>query len=143
MSGFQFGVPVNHAVMTAEQLRDNFEALGTTNATAQSDKPDNPRNGTMRIYSPTVLIQYLQVYWDARWKTLLELSGSTSRRDEKSFSSSTNWVFDHNLGVQPLVQCISDLNNEVFIPLKVEHASVNRVIVTHTIATSGTIIVVG
>lgn len=142
---FRFGIPVGHKGVKSDEVRDNFEALATTNATSREDEPKSPRNGMLRVFAPedsgAVL---LQLFWNS-WRTLLCVGGTitAAMRTDKAFTSSTNWVFDHNLGDYSIVQCIDTTTNEVIHPEKIEHASVNRVIVTHSRPVTGKIIVVG
>jgi len=142
--GFKFGIPVDHKAVKAKDIRNLLEALATTNATSQADQPEDPRDGMLRIYAPEGAQVALQLYWST-WRTLIGniSSGAATQRKEKSFTSLVIWLFDHNLGVEPLVQCVELATGEVIYPGKIEHANENRVVVTHTAPVSGKIIVVG
>jgi len=142
---FEFDLPVPNSSVLAQEVRSNFNSLGTLNITANPDAPTNPRNGMPRLYMESTTSALFQIYFEGAWVTLAVLGSGTvaqARRKSQSFSSQSQWIFDHNLGLRPLVQVVL-ATGEVVLPEKIEHASVDRVIVTHAAPESGEIIVVG
>lgn len=139
---FMFDTPITDSAQESAVIRANFHALATNHATANPDVPDDPRNGMTRVLADDPNNIKYQLYWGS-WRTIVEISGSTSqaRRKSTNFSSSLQWIYAHNLSIYPLVQVI--IGNEIVQPQKMEHASMDRVIITHGVALSGTVIVVG
>jgi len=66
-------------------------------------------------------------------------AGTASAYLEQAFTSQTSVVVSHNFGAHPAVQII-DSSNEVFIPYKIKHDSVNQVTVSFGVSSSGNII---
>jgi hypothetical protein len=133
-------------------LRQNFNALGTTNWTTDTNYPENPRNGMQRILDEAgagTNIKW-QIYRDGAWRdilTHLETSFSLARRLEFEFTTaSASWQIDHGLGVKPLVQ-VFDATDLQITPTSVQHVQVagvwSRIIVVHGAAITGYAIVVG
>ena len=141
---FIFDIPVTDSPQKAVEIRNNLNALGVNNATANADFPRDPRDGMTRVLEASPSVIKFQLFWGTSWRTIADFSGlsTSARRSSQNFVSTDVWVFDHNLGVKPLVQVILATGAVVF-PLSVVHANDNRVIITHTAAQSGTIIVVG
>ncbi len=139
---FIYDVPLTGSAYRAFEVRDNFNALGINNATANPDHPKNARNGMSRVLSEDPNNVKFQIFWNG-WQTLIyDIGGATqSRRKSKSFSALAQWTFDHGLGEIPITQVL--VGNILVSPEKVEHPSGNRVIVTHATPQTGTIIVVG
>jgi hypothetical protein len=142
---FNFGIPRAHSAATAREIADNLTALAQNNFTVDEGLPHNPRNGMFRVNALDSTNVRLQMYYEGAWRTLIEniesIIGGVQRK-EQEFDTLAVWIFDHNLGRFPIVQVLSDVG-EVVLPEKIEHASLNRVIVTHSENQSGSIIVVG
>lgn len=143
---FLFDKPVSLTQVASKEIRDNFNAIGTLNITDNENLPSNPRDGMPRLLIADLANIKLQVWLDNEWKTLINYInvGPVPRRLEFSFTTlDTSWVCDHNLGVRPSgVQAMDDADR-VIVPQSIQHASVNRVIVQHTIPVTGKVILVG
>jgi len=142
---FQFDLPRQGTSGTSEEIRGNMNSLATTNLTDDSAFPTNPRDGMQRIFTGDPSNIRLQVYYGGSWITLISnisLTTTPSSHKEESFTSSAVWTYDHNLGKRPLVQVLNSAD-QLIQPATIEHASVDRVVVTHGSAISGSIIVVG
>lgn len=143
---FAFDTPKNGAVALASRLRENFNALGVNNYTVSAGLPPHPRNGMLRFYEQADSSVLFQVYLNSAWQTILTLNSASAAGEavykSETFASLAVWDYEHNLGIEPMVQVL-DSSGEVVHPEKIQHVSVDRVIVTHSAAITGKIIVVG
>lgn len=144
MSYFLFDRPQTGSPDASDELRSQFNALGTTNYTATETQPANPRNGMLRVNASDENNIKLEIYLGS-WIVLVNniaVTTSFARRKESPAFATAVWTWDHNLGYRPSVQCWNSSNKRIY-PLEVEHASVNRVVVTHSSPQSGYILAVG
>lgn len=144
--------PKGEVPLTSAIVRNNFNALGTTNWTTDPNYPDNPRDGMQRILDEAgagTNVKW-QLYLNGTWQTLiqhLELILSISVRREFDFTAAAAvWTINHNLGVRPLVQ-VFDAADTMLAPASIQHVQVggewNRVVVTHGAAQTGYALLVG
>ena len=143
---FIFDTPRSGTAAIASRLRENFNALGVNNYTVSANEPPNPRPGMTRFYEQADSSVLFQVYLNTAWQTILTLNSTSAAGDavykSQTFASMAVWDYTHNLGIEPMVQVL-DGSGEVVHPQKIQHVSVDRVIVTHSAAIAGKIIVVG
>lgn len=142
---FIFDLPRYKSPTLSQEVKNNLNALAQNNYTVSEELPKNPRNGMFRFNASDENDIRLQYYYNGSWRTLfgnLEGGATQARRKAESFASLDTWVFDHNLGLRPVVQVVN-ASGEVVHPFKIEHSSVDRVTVTHSTAQSGEIIVLG
>jgi hypothetical protein len=142
---FEFGRPVPNSAQLAEEIQNNLDALGTTNATADPTKPKRPKNGMLRILASNPDNIQLQYFWGS-WRTIFdhlgEGSGNTRRYEAIISAPIPVWTIEHGLGLYPLVQCIN-LSGQIIVPLDIQHTTYNRVVITHSAAYSGRAILIG
>jgi len=144
---FQFDKPVGNSNAASQEVRENFEGLGTTNFVIDNETlPANPRKGMLRIIERNSILD-LQYFNGTVFKTILADIDNVERlvqAKRKDFlTPDTQWVFDHNLGVSPTVE-VRNTAGDILTPTTVQDAlTFNRVIVTHATNQTGYITVVG
>jgi len=144
--------PETESNLASEVVRKNLNSLGTTNYTTNPSYPLTPRTGMTRLYDDAGAGTNIKLQWfhNGSWRTLvehMELYITLARRREIPVAvAAVSWVINHNLGVKPLVQCFDSANNQL-VPANVQHVQVAgqwmRVVVTHTAAIAGYVILVG
>lgn len=142
---FVFGVPAENSAITSSHMRNALEALARTNITSNPSNPPNPRDGMLRVNVSTPSNIVLELYYNGTWRALIQnltSVGGVAKYATQQYTSATVWTIDHNFGRRPIVQCVNG-SGDVIHPLSVNHTSLNRVVVTHSTATAGHIIVTG
>lgn len=144
--------PEGQVPLASAVVRNNFNALATTNWTTNANYPANPRNGMMRVLdlNGAGTNIKLQLFRAGAWQTLIQhlelILGLAVRREFVFTAAAAVWTIDHNLGVRPLVQTFNAADLQI-TPASVLHVQVggewNRVVVTHGAPQTGYALLVG
>ena len=144
MTAFTFDVPVSDSPLKSRSIRDNFNAIGTLNITDNPILPKNPRDGMPRVFTGDMNNIKFQVFLNGVWVTVLEHLAEVvnGRKEEFNFTALAVWTVTHNWGSYPSVVCLNSLNREI-VPGDVQHVSINRVVITHSVSITGKMILRG
>jgi len=107
---FRFERPGTRTPALSEEIRNNFNALGQSNYSTDSAKPDTTqrRDGMPRLLAEDPNNVKYQVFFDGAFRTLMQNVHLGFPAPAKSVVQITTpasvWQIDHNLGSQPIVQ---------------------------------------
>jgi len=154
---FQYDTPEQNTPNISQEMRDNFEGVARTFLTDDDALPAAPREGQQRIFKdagPPASTK-LQWYDGATWRTLIQrIEGGVAAPLKQIVDVTvpqTTWTIDHNIGSYPVVQVFDNTWNQFqVVPTApganqylLVHVNENRVVITHTGAQDGHVIILG
>jgi len=106
------GLPGTGTNAQSEEMRNQLQALKQMFYTNDESKPEtaqlDPGQPRVNVFDPNNI--KLEFYLNGGWRTVLQfmqLGLKLPALRSQAFDTQTQWIYDHNLGLKPLVQVVN------------------------------------